>query len=287
MRNESGQVLLLLIVIITIALATGLSIIQKSISDVSTASKVEQSSRAFSAAEAGIEQTLQGGSGNVIFSENNSSAIVSDQGLQPVVVAGSPQNALEYPPLAKEDIVQVWLANFNDTSNPPAIFYNPPSSQLDVYWGSKQTNDNDDAALEITLVYHDGINYLSKKWYFDSYATRAPENNFEKVNCSGGNTPEGGNIQYYCKKTIEGLPAAPSRLILLRARLLYNSVSQPLAVQAVGTCGFACSLPPQAREIYSRGISGETQRTIKIFQVEKVVPFYYDYAIFSTGEISK
>ena len=56
--NKKGQILLALILVMTVALAIGLSVIQKSLVDVSTSTKVEQSSMAFSAAEAGIERSL-------------------------------------------------------------------------------------------------------------------------------------------------------------------------------------------------------------------------------------
>ncbi len=278
MKKQSGQVLVLLIVITTIALAVGLSIIQKSISDVSTASKVEQSARAFSAAEAGIEKTLQGDSGDVDFlSGNNSSATVSDQGFQPAEAeAGFRQAALEYPPLAKEDVVQIWLADFTSTINPPPEYYEQTS--LDVYWGNSTT---DKAAIELTLVYYEATQYKTKKWYLDNGSSRTDTNGFEPVTCSNNYSLTG----YQCHKRLD--LSTGSGLMLIRARLLYNSTSQPFAVQAVGTCGRVCSLPPQARTIYSQGTSGETVRKIKIFREEKVVPFYFDYAIFSTGEITK
>jgi len=58
-------------------------------------------------------------------------------------------------------------------------------------------------------------------------------------------------------------------------------------VHAVGICGADCSLPPQARKLIATGISGQTQRRIQVFRLDKVVPPYFDYAIFSTGEINK
>ena len=76
--------------------------------------------------------------------------------------------------------------------------------------------------------------------------------------------------------------------MLIRARLLYNyKSSQPFALQAVGICGKDCSIPPQVKKIVSIGVSGETQRKVKVFQVPKVVPPIFDYAIFSTGDIKK
>lgn len=282
--KQKGQVILILILVMTVALGIGLSIVQKSLVDISTASKVEQSSRAFSAAEAGVEKALQGSANTSKLPLGNSSTIlpVVDSGQKPAVAAfGNLQGALEYPPLAKEDVVQVWLADLNSLSNPPAAIYKQDS--LEVYWGNSST---DPAALELTLVYYDGTGYRSRKWYLDNQsAIRNPPNNFDKITCSGKIL---GINTYNCYTRLTALPAIqPNILMLLRVRLLYNTTSQPFAVQAVGTCGTDCSLPPQAREIISTGISGETQRKVKLFQENKVVPPFFDYAIFSAGEINK
>ena len=311
MIKEKGQVILLLILVMTVALAIGLSIVQKSLVDVSTATKVEQSQRAFSAAEAGIEKTLKNDADcsnpvnqvsqnckadfNV---ENNSSATIQGGNLIPAMPpANTQQEPLEYPPLAKEEVAQVWLANLNSTNNPPDEYYK--QTTLDVYWGDPAAS-NDKAAIELTLVYYGSdltdpvdtsVKYRSRKWYLDNPSATATRNSANNFNTSA-NCPSSGWIvgTYQCKFTIGGTQDSkgvlPAKLMLLRARLLYNSASQPFAVQAVGTCG-NCSIPPQARILTSTGVSGETQRKIKILQVQKVVPSYFDYAIFSVGEIRK
>ena len=293
MNNEKGQIILTLILVMTAALAIGLSVVQKSLVDVSTSTKVEQSSRAFSAAEAGIEKALGGDTSGVNFSDIGSRTTeVADTGLIPCIpgVAACPsgrQAPLEYPPLSKEEVAHVWLADYNSTSPSPPPNCGPNiachyiQNTLDVYWGNNSTNDK--VALELTLVYYDGSKYVSMKWYLDNpSATRTTVNNFDiTAVCSGHSV---GSGTYQCKKTIDFLP---SGLMLLRARLLYNTTSQPLAVQAVGTCGQDCSIPPQARTITSTGAAGESQRKVNLFQVNKVVPPYFDYAIFSAGEITK
>lgn len=293
--KQKGQMILMLILIMTVALAIGLSIVQKSLVDVSTSSKVEQSSRAFSAAEAGIEKALQPNASKIEdFPLANSSTIkkVEDSNLPPPPKEGVIQAALEYPPLAKEDVAQVWLANSSEAlpdCSAGAVCYN--QSTLDVYWGNSQT---DEAALEVTLIHHDvASGYKSRKWYLDS---KTRSNGFELVSdCrSSGYTPEGSSTAYHCKKrlgdgngSVNDNSPLPSRLMLIRARLLYNTSSQPFAVQATTSCPSGCLLPSQARTITSTGVSGETQRKVKVFQLYKVVPHYFDYAIFSAGEISK
>lgn len=277
--NQKGQLILALILVMMVALGIGLSVVQRSLVDVSTSSKVEQSSRAFSAAEAGIERALQVGSTSLNFSENSSQAEVSDSGLLPSVPpANNRQEPLEYPPLAKEDIAQVWLADYNSSSSPPSLGYTQNS--LEVYWGNSLT---DRAALEISLVYFNGTQYVYRKWYLDQMA-RTPTNNFDISAVCGDQRWEVGSSKYQCKKTLDSLPVG---LMLIRARLLYNTTSQPFAVWAVGACGSACNIPPQARILTSTGTSGETQRRVRLFQLNKVVPPYFDYAIFSAGEIAK
>ncbi len=293
--KEKGQAILILILVMTVALSIGLSMIQRSLVDVSTASKVEQSSRAFSAAEAGIEKALQPGSScgnNCVSFDNSSKADVSGVDLIPVVpTSGIRQAVLEYPPLAKEDVVQVWLADYaSSNSNPPPIRY--AQNTLDVYWGNNSGTDK--AALELTLVYYgtdpqDPVvsernvqKYRSHKWYLDyTGLVRTPDNKFDNAStCNGSST-------YTCKKVLNFSANEAAGLMLLRARLLYNSTSQPIAVQAVGTCGIACSLPAQAKWITATGKSGETQRKVRVFQLKNVVPPFFDYAIFSAGEITK
>ncbi|MBI2017859.1 pilus assembly PilX N-terminal domain-containing protein [Candidatus Daviesbacteria bacterium] len=289
--SKKGQLILTLILVMSVALAVGLSIIQKSLVDISTSTKVEQSSRAFSAAEAGIEKALQVGTTSVEF-ENKSKADVVDSNLIPCVPGSSStcppgqQAPLEFPPLSKEEIAQVWLADYNSPTNPPAYHYKQTS--LDVYWGN---SDVDRAALELTLVYYDGSKYDSRKWYLDhTSANRNPANGFEALACNGYDL---AGTAYQCKKTIGVSPglSLPANLILIRARMLYNTNSQPFAVQASWPCSINpvinCYLPPQARSFTSVGSSGETQRTVKLFQQSKVIPPYFDYAIFSAGEIKK
>lgn len=295
--NQSGQMLLMLILIMTVALAIGLSIVQKSLVDVSTSSKVEQSSRAFSAAEAGIEKALNSqGVVSQTFDNNSKFLPILDTRF-PEVAPGKAQEPLEYPPLAKEDVAQVWLsdpdANLPDCK-PPYACYTQPS--LDVYWGNSAT---DKAALEITLIYNgtdpsDPIvsersikKYRSKKWYLDNKIA-GRTNGFKPIDCrpAGSEYPVGKN-SYQCKETLNFTPEQAAGLMLIRSRLLYNVSSQPFAVWAVGSCLSGCSIPTQARKILSTGISGETQRKINVFQFFKVVPPYFDYAIFSAGEITK
>lgn len=283
MSNDKGQVILILILVMTVALAIGLSIVQKSLVDVSTASKVEQSSRAFSAAEAGIEKAIQADTAITSSLDLGNSSMIHDVQRSTVPAANQ---ALEYSPITKEEIAQVWLAD--PSTNDLSASYT--GTKLDIYWGNVGVTGADKPAIEITVVYQDTFNvYRSYKYFYDQDAV-SRNNGFtspdicpsDTISTSLTPTPK----SFFCKKQIDvsasTLPGL-NKLILLRARILYSGTSQSFAVQPA--TGF--SLPVQARSFTSTGISGETQRKVNVFQLYKVVPSYFDYAIFSAGAITK
>ncbi len=281
MKDQKGQIIVMLILVMTVALAIGLSIIQKSLVDVSTSTKVEQSARAFSAAEAGIEKALQADSAITSSIPLGNEATINQ--VQRNTVPGLNQ-ALEYPPITKEELAQVWLVSPSDLTLEPYT-----ASTLDIYWGNEGVTGADKPAIEITVVYQDTAGaYLGKKYFYDQDA--AIRNNGFAVpsDCPSGSISTSLSAtakRFFCKQTIDVSSTALlnlSKLILLRARLLYTNTSQPFAVRP--TSG---SLPVQGRLFTSTGSSGETQRRVQVFRLDKVVPPYFDYAIFSAGEIRK
>ncbi len=276
MNNQKGQVILILILVMTVALAIGLSVIQRSLSDVSTATKLEQSSRAFSAAEAGIEKAIQQNSSISRITLDNSAII---EGVDKNDIPASGQ-ALEYLPLAKEEMAQVWLAN-TETLN--AVY---TLSSFNLYFGTPNTTDK--PAIEVTIVSWDGLKYVYNKRFFDSDSTRVANNGFETATCSHNHTVRTNDnttdSRFDCQVSIDGYPYLGSaRPILARIRFLYTTTSQPFALGPVSP-GF---LPVQAKIFTATGVSGQTQRKIQVFRVDKVVPPFFDYAIFSAGEINK
>jgi hypothetical protein len=64
-RAQSGQVVLITLLVLTIATTVALSLIARTTTDTTITAQVEESSRAFSAAEAGIEEALKTASGTI------------------------------------------------------------------------------------------------------------------------------------------------------------------------------------------------------------------------------
>lgn len=267
MRKEAGQIILIIILVMATALGVGLAVVQRSLTDISTSTKVEQSSRAFSAAEAGIERALRT-EGNESFGVGTASVDVTSSSLLPDV----PGRALEYPPISKEEMAQVWLAASN--------------TSFDVYFGTAGITANSDSpAIEVSVVTQSGAGgpYSVKKYFFDSFSSRASQNGFTPVSGCGTKTVQTNdnaqNSSFFCQVPVSGYTGTP---ILARLRLLYANTSHHVAVKP--TSG---SLPAQARIFTSTGTAGETQRKVQVFRLDKVVPFYFDYALFSLGSIEK
>lgn len=319
LKKESGQILLTLVLVVLVSLTIGLSISQRAISNLSTSTKTEQSSRAFSAAEAGIEQALRTNAEVPNLNLPNQSKVsVTSTGLLPVY-----RQALEYPPISKADFGQIWLAKPQDLSS----YYSQDT--LNLFFGNAgEDYDDDDTkpAIEINLVTLNGNEYLSTRYYFDADLSRTSGNNFIHPNqaldprhqysgdrcqleseasqsCSPGDpfcinssnslsAPEPADRRFLCKATISTKPNDPSEVpILVRFRLLYSNSKQRFAFEPVTsgcqTDDYVCSLPPQAVIYTSIGTSGDTQRRIQTFQETTVVPQFIDYAIFSNGSINK
>ena len=64
MKKQSGQALLIILLVMAVGLTVALAIVSRSVTDIRISRQEEESARAFSAAEAGIEQALIGGEGD-------------------------------------------------------------------------------------------------------------------------------------------------------------------------------------------------------------------------------
>jgi len=57
-RNKSGQILVLVLLVVVVSLAVGLAVASRNLTNLRTSTQAEQSQRAFTAAEGGVENTL-------------------------------------------------------------------------------------------------------------------------------------------------------------------------------------------------------------------------------------
>lgn len=304
--NQQGQIILVLLLTMLVALSIGLVVTTRSISDVKSSTQTEQAARAFSAAEAGIEEAAQRGlvgTYDISPLDNDALAKVDTKFLPDTSTA---DYAIEYPPIGREVIAQFWLANPDldpDTGNGYYI-----NTNVVAYFGNQTgfSSDDEKPALALTFVNYQPIarTYSSYKVYLDSVVARASVNSFTNANCvtppGAINTTMSQASQFLCSANVavkkdktgvldctSGNDCVP---VLVRARVLYSSEDQKIALKPVAPCPNGSNptcFPPQVSLFKSTGTSGQSQKTILVFRLKKVVPPWFDYAIFSAGDITK
>lgn len=306
MKKEFGQVVILLLLIMVVALAIGLSTIGRSILEVSTSRKSEDSSRAFSAAEAGIERAIKQnedfiGTANPVGAVNT----LNNQAGATILAGGinTSTNALGFINVTKRDFAQFWLASPSTSDK----FYTGTS--FDIYFGDPDIDGTkydknvpekraNQPAIEVNIIYWDGSKYQTYRRYYDSRkdtsGTPTPDPRLD-------NNPSGNNVcnvyspaaiatndnvltNYYCKVTVFGFPNSGSSFpLMVRVRLLYTDLAHPIALKPAP----GLSLPPQANIYNSSGTSGDVKRTLEVTNYRSVMPQFFDYVLFSANDLIK
>lgn len=245
---QAGQALLIVVLVMVVALTIGLSVAGRVIVNNRTATEQEDSQRAFSAAEAGIEQALtkvdyaalagqfQNASYNTTIGDLSGNNLFLNNGAS--ILKNTPSD--------------IWLSSYPD-------YINPWSGNLTINWGAVAENCeaseslNTKAALEIVIISGTKANPILSHYNLDPCAPRAAVNNFEYIS-SPGNTINGKTYAY--KKTI-----SVSSGLIARAVPLYASTI--IAIEKGSTDS---DLPSQGKLITSTGISDKSQRKVVSFQ---------------------
>jgi len=294
MRNLSakysqGQALLIILLIMAVALTIGLSLVSRSITDIKISQQTEESARAFSAAEAGIESALVGEALEWTFSETGAGYVASAT----EVGAGS---EFAFPQAVdREEIQTLWLANNDDLNE----VYNRGS--LRVVWGNSGTIlDSNAPALEISLYYKDEsavIPYRVAKFALDPYSGRSPDPAFcnpgeGSPQCDGvssfstaGELVGGKGFQYGAALNIASFTGSGKTALFARLRLLYSTSSHLLGAKADGAG--TSLLPTQGIKIESTGTVGTTTRKVEVVRFHPAPPSILDFVLYSSGGLSK
>ncbi len=268
MRNyhsQEGQVLLISLLVLSIATTVALSLISRSTTDVTISNQISESSRAFSAAEAGIEEALKLGVGT-------SGAQVLNAGISYTVSKadiGGASGAYVFPKKISKGMTEtVWLVNHNaDGTLIETPTYTAPS--LDVCWSSEVTTP----AMTVTVVYKTvGGQYRVAKGAYDPDGTRASTNKFSAPTATTGGCGDGSTTY---KQTIT-FTAEMKTLLMLRMQPLYADAT--IAVSASGV------LPIQGSKLESTGTSESgLARKIVVYQQYRSAPSIFDSVIYSQG----
>lgn len=263
--HESGQVVLITLLILSIATTIALSLIGRTTTDIRITSDIEESARAFSAAEAGIEEVLKSGtsmeSAQTLSPGLTYQATIANIGGATGVYAFSRKTT-------KNTTETLWLVNHNDdgTLNETPTY---TASTLDLCWSSETTTP----ALVVSIFYKESTDgtYKVARGAYDPQGRS--DNKFETGFGAGTNCGQDG----YYKKTIDfaalGISPAADALLIMRVRPVYSDTN--LAIDSGVNV-----IPLQGKTVESSGstTTGVT-RKITVFQQYRTPASIFDAGI--------
>jgi hypothetical protein len=254
---KKGQALLVVLLVLGVAMTVGLSVVSRSVTEVSISTTQEESTKALEAAEAGIEKSLAGvddfgyvdGYGKTVTFTNNSTAFVYPDNL-----GESNQYILPYK-LEAGDVATLYM-------------YGYTGNKLRICWGG--VTGSPVAEVTIYTKTASAIN-LYRKMLGGS---------FYSVNISGcPSLAEGGKFWY----DLDSSDYRSESPIMLRIRMLNTSTAQPVAFLALG----GGNLMAQGKDTLSTGMSGQVRKSIRVYELTPDLPFMFDSALFSGTSLEK
>ena len=255
--NQSGQALLIIVLVMFVGLTISLSLLFRTTTDIKLSRQFEESSRAFSAAEAGIEEGLRDltvSSGSEEIETNISYNFISQEASQ-----GSGPFSLGK--LEKQNAGTVWLAK-QDESSPYS------GSEILLCW--KQA-DGSTPSIEAIILYKNSSNeYKVARGFYQPAGI---------VDGSGECGDPDDSV--YSQKVNISLPSGGETLLVLRLKPVGDDAF--VVVDPPGSN----SLPSQGNEVISTGKVGDTVRKIKVVKSYPSWPEIFDYVLFSGGNLVK
>jgi len=253
--KSSGQAVLLILLVVAVALGLGLSIMSQSTTDIRMSQQEQESARAFSAAEAGIEDALKAitvGSGNLTVDGIDVNYTVTGQQF---LQGRFPENGVAQVILdGNENILTInWVEKGDSVENPGTCFGKTGEAP---------------ASLLISVINNDyevrrvGINACSLSY----------TNNLEDIS-------NFGDFPYLKSYNLE-IELGDQ---LVRIRPVYNSTS----LQVTADPDSFDPLPDQAYLISSSAQIETTKeaKAIEVTRLEPAAPPIFDYVLFSGGNL--
>lgn len=297
-NKQNGQALMIVLLAVAAVAAVALTVSSRSSTEVSITTDVEDSQRAFSAAEAGVEQILfEGTSGTVgdTFVNSGSTYTATTEYIPPAAT----QTQFVYPfQVSAGESATLWLMGHDSTTNEPTCSGGSTSStagdvetcftgsSVNVCWGT--LNSGVRSAVEVSVYYRTPAGSRVKRVVFDPDSTRRASNSFSAPTStnegSGTCTVEGTNYPYMGTVNFSSMGISFSQLNtlrMLRVRSLYNTTPTNI--------GFISDtrLPIQGIKIDSRGTAGAATRRLNAFSLFPAIPDMFDAALYSPPGLTK
>lgn len=267
MKRESGQILLITLLVLTIATTVALSLIGRSTTDVAISTQLEESARAFSAAEAGIEEALRSGAGGAqIFSAGASYSVA-------ITAIGGAPGMYVLPRKTPRGVTEtVWLVA-HDSNGAVVEIPTYTDSTIGICWSAEATIP----AVVAAVLYKESTDgsYKIARAALDPDTTRASSNNFSSVSAAGTNC----GLSNYYRQTLNlstlGITPTADTVLAIRLRPEYADTSFVIDSGAV-------ILPQQGNRIESVGATqGGVTRKVIVYQQYRAPTSIFDSVIYS------
>ncbi len=300
--NESGQVLVIFLLVLVIGLALVLSIASRTVTDIRQTTTSDESNRAYYAAESGVEDALKkieddfnfdtDGDGNPdAYNLDFASVNRTNADVDVIPLRADPGVILDFLNYAKDDVAQINLmADFN-TLAPGGAVGIVPGDTIILHYGTPGSPTT--PAIEVSFVTYNGSAWGIRKMTFDPILGRS--SGF----CGGGGVSVPAvqgvhkaydfSAQIRLNDTALSNPSCASNEavtvnpVIARVRFLYGDSS--LGVEVVGK-----ALPQQGQKITSTGEtpSGVT-RKLEVNRFYPTLPAIFDYVLYngSSGDLCK
>lgn len=285
LKQQKGEMILIILLVMAVGLTIGLSVASRSLTDIRLSTQIEESSRAFSAAEAGIESILKQG----IFSASDipSTPITGTNTTYNVSLSslGNSASLFEFPSdISEGDAQTIWLVPQKE-GGPDTEGTDYNSQQIAVCWKALSSAVAA-PALEVSVLYIDtNGDYEIARNAYDPDNTARSGNGFTTSGISSPSTNCSGydyEVMVDFATLDDALPiTASDKLVALRLRPVYAGAR--LAVLPQGA-----SLPEQGKNIVSTGQTASgVSRKWNVVQTYSAPHDIFDYALWSGTEISK
>lgn len=271
MKKQNGQIVLMTLLVLTVAITLVLAFIGRTTVNTAISSQLEDSARAFNAAEAGIESSLKSGIG--------SSLVLSGGAKVDTLVTniGGAASVYTFPKQIPTTTTEtLWMVEHNaDGSLNEATSFK--TNLVTLCWTQEATVP----ALSVAVIYkRSGVYYVARGGYDQSAVSRA--NNFSSPTLAGSGC---GKSNVYTKSinfsTDFGINVATDTLLMFRVRPYYSGTTISFD-PGVG------SLPLQAKRIESSGsVSSGTTRKIEVYQQYKSPSSLFDTVLYSQSDLAQ
>ena len=252
---QRGQIGLIVLLVMMVVGTIALSVASRSITDVSITKQEEEKIRAFSAAEAGIEDLLTEGL-VAVFEDDDFEEAEGIEYSYDVSEVGVGSDGFVFPdPLVNGETVQVWIENEVDTT-----------SDLNIYFGFP---DAETACLEISVFNSD--NTIERYAYKGKDSEGVDFDEGEENDFSSASPWEGDYNAFVSIPTVNAS--------FVRIKALYNPVS--LAVKPVSPG----KLPVQAYKATVSSSEGESSAAVEVIQSKGAFPEVFDYVLWSGNDL--